>query len=111
MKSGKVVRVAFLLWVGVRSLRTQQRALSQCQFFCVALFFWVLPLAGLPCLWWFGWIPLILMMDQFLVCGQWLDSVLTACAGACVVLGVLIFFDGEFDPGSGRTLAACLTHA
>jgi hypothetical protein len=21
------------------------------------------------------------------------------------------FFDGEFDPGSGRTLAACLTHA
>lgn len=24
-------------------------------------------------------------------------------------LGVV--FDGEFDPGSGRTLAACLTHA
>ena len=24
---------------------------------------------------------------------------------------VLIVFDGEFDPGSGRTLAACLTHA
>ena len=23
----------------------------------------------------------------------------------------LQFFDGEFDPGSGRTLAACLTHA
>ena len=22
-----------------------------------------------------------------------------------------VFFDGEFDPGSGRTLAACLTHA
>ena len=22
-----------------------------------------------------------------------------------------LFFDGEFDPGSGRTLAACLTHA
>jgi hypothetical protein len=21
------------------------------------------------------------------------------------------YFDGEFDPGSGRTLAACLTHA
>ena len=21
------------------------------------------------------------------------------------------FFSGEFDPGSGRTLAACLTHA
>jgi len=24
---------------------------------------------------------------------------------------LLNFFDGEFDPGSGRTLAACLTHA
>src|SRR5919199_5427141 len=24
---------------------------------------------------------------------------------------VPIFFNGEFDPGSGRTLAACLTHA
>jgi hypothetical protein len=22
-----------------------------------------------------------------------------------------LFFYGEFDPGSGRTLAACLTHA
>ena len=25
--------------------------------------------------------------------------------------GVWAFLDGEFDPGSGRTLAACLTHA
>ena len=25
--------------------------------------------------------------------------------------GWFMFFDGEFDPGSGRTLAACLTHA
>jgi hypothetical protein len=24
---------------------------------------------------------------------------------------VIKFFFGEFDPGSGRTLAACLTHA
>src|ERR1041385_3750126 len=24
---------------------------------------------------------------------------------------LVIFIDGEFDPGSGRTLAACLTHA
>lgn len=29
--------------------------------------------------------------------------------GACGV--ILFLFDGEFDPGSGRTLAACLTHA
>ena len=28
------------------------------------------------------------------------------------VLGVFVLFlFGEFDPGSGRTLAACLTHA
>jgi hypothetical protein len=26
-------------------------------------------------------------------------------------LVVVFFFYGEFDPGSGRTLAACLTHA
>lgn len=25
--------------------------------------------------------------------------------------GVIGVFNGEFDPGSGRTLAACLTHA
>ena len=27
------------------------------------------------------------------------------------LVGVVLVFDGEFDPGSGRTLAACLTHA
>ncbi len=27
------------------------------------------------------------------------------------LFGFLLVFDGEFDPGSGRTLAACLTHA
>ena len=27
------------------------------------------------------------------------------------LVGVVLFFNGEFDPGSGRTLAACLTHA
>ena len=31
----------------------------------------------------------------------------------CYVVGFHLFTDfvGEFDPGSGRTLAACLTHA
>ena len=29
----------------------------------------------------------------------------------CEVLPGFGFFFGEFDPGSGRTLAACLTHA
>ena len=32
------------------------------------------------------------------------------CLGWCVVCLDWFFF-GEFDPGSGRTLAACLTHA
>ena len=30
---------------------------------------------------------------------------------AAVCGGWWVFFSGEFDPGSGRTLAACLTHA
>ena len=33
------------------------------------------------------------------------------CLHCCVGVGVFDFFDGEFDPGSGRTLAVCLTHA
>ena len=33
--------------------------------------------------------------------------------GGCFGRGLMfsLFCDGEFDPGSGRTLAACLTHA
>jgi hypothetical protein len=34
------------------------------------------------------------------------------CLGFVVwVLFLCVCFYGEFDPGSGRTLAACLTHA
>ena len=33
------------------------------------------------------------------------------CCGVGVGQDVSSVFDGEFDPGSGRTLAACLTHA
>jgi hypothetical protein len=34
------------------------------------------------------------------------------CASRLFMSGLCFsFFDGEFDPGSGRTLAACLTHA
>ena len=29
----------------------------------------------------------------------------------CFCVEMFLVFDGEFDPGSGRTLAACLTHA
>ena len=33
------------------------------------------------------------------------------CGLADLWVGWVMVFDGEFDPGSGRTLAACLTHA
>jgi hypothetical protein len=42
-------------------------------------------------------------------------SVFWFLAGLVVVVGLVgwlsVVFDGEFDPGSGRTLAACFTHA
>jgi hypothetical protein len=48
---------------------------------------------------------------SFVVCrGSFFSSTVPGAA-VVVVLGLVIFFDGEFDPGSGRTLAACLTHA
>src|SRR5258708_28276208 len=50
------------------------------------------------CLFVFGWfvVPMFVGADRpgSMPCGM-----------------VLSFFFGEFDPGSGRTLAACLTHA
>ena len=56
-----------------------------------------------------------------LCCGGWVGPglvfwtvVLTVGSGWLFVVGwglfLLVLF-GEFDPGSGRTLAACLTHA
>ena len=48
---------------------------------------------------WFGFVVWVLIDDSgffaSVVCQFWIFHV----------------FDGEFDPGSGRTLAACLTHA
>ena len=54
-------------------------------------------------------------------CGGWVGPglvfwtvVLTVGSGWLFVVGwglVLLVLFGEFDPGSGRTLAACLTHA
>ncbi len=69
----------------VRSLRTQQRAESQCQ---------VLN----PCAAWRE------------SCGEgflWLMTSRVLALGSRQIK----FIYGEFDPGSGRTLAACLTHA
>ena len=71
--------------------------------------FWGLFCFGLPgphfvLLWGLGW-----AWSGFLGCctdfGFWLAVV-------CGWLGLdLLVLFGEFDPGSGRTLAACLTHA
>jgi hypothetical protein len=70
-------------FVRVRSLRTQQRAESQCQ---------VIPRAGAcPGL-------------GFL----WLIDIESASSRFSALIKIIY---GEFDPGSGRTLAACLTHA
>src|SRR3954454_691692 len=78
--AGKPERVDLLR---VRSLRTQQRAESQCQ---------VIPRAG-AC-------PGV----GFL----WLIDIESANSRFSALIKIIY---GEFDPGSGRTLAACLTHA
>ena len=48
----------------------------------------------------------------------WFSGLFTDCCSGLVscfvvwgLVGVLLVLFGEFDPGSGRTLAACLTHA
>ena len=70
------------------------------------------------CVWFLG---LVLFWFAWLHClglgwawsGFW-TVVLTLGSGWLFVVGwglVLLVLFGEFDPGSGRTLAACLTHA
>ena len=48
--------------------------------------------------------------------GHGFDSLFWLLIGCCILALCWVwwffgFFFGEFDPGSGRTLAACLTHA
>ena len=45
--------------------------------------------------------------------GSFVFGGVVSCVGcpAALVVGLLIDIYGEFDSGSGRTLAACLTHA
>ena len=76
-------RVEFLR---VRSLRTQQRAESQCQV--------ITPCRGLFGDFWQGFL--------------WLIDIESASSRFSAAIKIIY---GEFDPGSGRTLAACLTHA
>ena len=41
----------------------------------------------------------------------WLDKFISISAYFLVARDQSQSFNGEFDPGSGRTLEACLTHA
>ena len=68
-------------------------------FVLVCLALWVFVFGGLG--WaWSGFLGCLLTVAL-----AWLHALLCG-----VGWGLLVLF-GEFDPGSGRTLAACLTHA
>ena len=67
-------------------------------------------------LFWFAWL-LAVVVGGWVGLGLVFWAVCTDCCSGlpCALLcgvgwGLLVLF-GEFDPGSGRTLAACLTHA
>lgn len=55
--------------------------------------------------------PCLLIPDVFCLVDGSLCPASVGCGGLVGRGFVFCFFDGEFDPGSGRTLAACLTHA
>jgi hypothetical protein len=68
-------------------------------------------------MWLVGLVPLVVIdnSDSFFVSDRFLPGSLFPWLAVLsfwmVGLVVVLFFNGEFDPGSGRTLAACLTHA
>ncbi|RTE47843.1 hypothetical protein EKN07_11755 [Actinobaculum sp. 352] len=59
----------------------------------------------------FGCLIVCLVFVFCLVAGCLLLWWVVGCCFCWVGFGSLFVFCGEFDPGSGRTLAACLTHA
>ena len=73
--------------------------------------FWGLFCFGLPGFWllWLGvgWGYVVWFSGLCTDC----CSGLASCFVVWGLVGVLLVLFGEFDPGSGRTLAACLTHA
>src|SRR5690625_2509067 len=83
-----------------------------CTFIVICQFFVpVLPAFG----WWVGflfgeqfWIVRLDLLGFGFFCSGCLSGKL--CNGRFCACCVSVFY-GEFDPGSGRTLAACLTHA
>ena len=100
--------------VRVRHLRTQQRAKNRCQVLrwsadVVSALLW-----GGDFVCWLACFPLV----EFVIKSSGLGSVSAGISypsgfvfltGLLGLVGLNIY--GEFDPGSGRTLAACLTHA
>ena len=70
---------------------------------CVRLVVWVLFVNSIVCL--FVFLCLFFVFECF-----WL-GLLTGFSGWFFWALTFLFLFGEFDPGSGRTLAACLTHA
>ena len=80
-------------------------------------------LMGCPCAW--VCVGVVCELDSVFVCLQFVLflclflflSFLVGVArfffvwGWVVLFRAVLFLFGEFDPGSGRTLAACLTHA
>ena len=102
-----------LLWglmVGVRFLRTQQRVKSQCLFFLDGSCVLGAVLSSFEDF--FEAVHGSFSSPSGVVC--LLGSVFClglACLPCCLGWVGLLCLDGEFDPGSGRTLAACLTHA
>ena len=94
---------------------------SGCLLFCAWLSF-------LSLVWWLRglgvWPGLLLVGGlgvAWLFCWGWVCPAWPPCGGGWVWVGVcsplfgcgflVVVLFGEFDPGSGRTLAACLTHA
>ena len=73
------------------------------------------------CVWFFGACFVLVCLASVVGVGWghvvWFSGLFltVALAGSVLVvwgwLGFLLVLFGEFDPGSGRTLAACLTHA
>ena len=76
-------------------------------------------LGGWVLAWLFGCVGVVCELDSvfvfcFYACFLFLSIFLVGIACLCggfSGLNVFTFLFGEFDPGSGRTLAACLTHA
>ena len=84
-----------------------------CHVFYV-IWFWGAVHGLFGCVWflgavcfWFAWLWVLLGVGLGLGLVFW---ALYWLFPGCLV-GVLLVLFGEFDPGSGRTLAACLTHA